>query len=157
MNLHQWALRHGVTQHALEDLMREFGAFHTDPPAEGGLSEAAISNVIRLEATHKGKRLFRNNVGAGFLQDGSFIRWGLANDTARVNDHCKSSDLIGISGEVITSADVGQPRGRFVAREVKRENWRWCGDDHETAQLRFLELIASYGGDAAFSQGEGTL
>lgn len=157
MNLHQWALHWGVPQAALEDLLRQFGAFHTDGLAAEGLSEAAIQSVIRLEATQKGKRLFRNNVGAGMLENGSFLRWGLANDTAAVNAHCKSSDLIGISGELITPADVGQRRGRFVARETKRAAWRWCGDEHEQAQLRFLELIASYGGDAAFAQGEGTL
>lgn len=157
MNLHLWAQRWGVPYVALQDLMREFGTFQTDPPPVEGVSEAGVQSRVRLEATRKGKRLFRNNLGAGFMEDGSFIRWGLANDSARVNEVCKSSDLIGISGEIITPADVGQRRGRFIAREVKPEAWRWKGDEHEQAQLAFLEIIASYGGDAAFTTGEGTL
>lgn len=159
MNLHEWAQKWGVPYAAIEDLRREFRAINTDPAHSfaAGTSEAAVQAHVRLEATAKGKRLFRNNVGAGYMQDGSFIRFGLANDSARVNDVCKSSDLIGISPELITVHDVGQPRGRFVAREIKTPGWQWSGTERETAQLRFLELIAAYGGDAAFCTGPGTL
>lgn len=157
MNLHEWAQRWGVPYAAIEDLRRQFGAINTDPPIVAGASEAAVQSVIRLEATRKGKRLFRNNVGAGYMQDGSFIRFGLANDSPRVNDECKSSDLIGISPELITVHEVGQPRGRFVAREIKAPGWQWSGTEREEAQLKFLELIAAYGGDAAFATREGTL
>lgn len=158
MNLYAWAQRWGIPYDALADLMREFRV-STDPAtlAPGTRTEGEIQQAIRLEATRKGKRIFRNNVGGGFLQDGSFVRWGLANDSATLNKHVKSSDLIGISGEIITQADLGQPRGRFIAREVKAEGWQWKGDEHELAQLRFLEIIASYGGDAAFTTTEGTL
>lgn len=157
MNLHEWAQKWGVPYAAIEDLRREFRAINTDPAPVAGSSEAAVQSVIRLEATAKGKRLFRNNVGGGYMQDGSFIRFGLANDSAAVNDKCKSSDLIGISPEIITVHDVGQPRGRFVAREIKTPGWQWSGTEREEAQLRFLELIAAYGGDAAFATGVGTL
>lgn len=162
MNIHQWAIKWGVSIAALEDLTREFRTTDTGPTvaaltnvAPG--SEAMVSSLVRLEATRRGKRLFRNNVGAGFLSDGSFIRWGLANDSASMNKKVKSADLVGISGEIITPADVGQPRGRFVAREVKAPDWRYSGTERELAQLRFLELIAAYGGDACFTIGEGTL
>lgn len=159
MNLYQWAVKWGVGIAALEDLQREFRAIETGPlpttPAPG--SEAMVQSIVRLEATRKGKRLFRNNVGAGNLENGSFLRWGLANDSKTINDVCKSSDLIGISGEIITAADVGQPRGRFVAREIKAPGWYYTGESREAAQLRFISLIAGYGGDASFATGEGTL
>lgn len=157
MNLHQWAQKWGVPYAALEDLMREYGAIVTDVPASDAVTEAGVQSRVRLEASRKGKRLFRNNVGAGTLADGSFIRWGLANDSAQVNAVCKSSDLIGISAEIITVADVGQRRGRFVAREIKTPGWQYSATEREQAQLKFLELIASYGGDAKFATGEGTL
>jgi hypothetical protein len=110
---------------ALHELQQAFGQLNNDPPHMAGKSEGAVQALVRLEATRKGKRLFRNNVGAGYLQDGSFIRWGLANDSKAVNDVCKSSDLIGISPELITAADVGQPRGRFIAREIKEAGWQY--------------------------------
>lgn len=158
MNLHEWAQRWNVPYVALAELEILFRTVNTDPPVRAvAESEAAVQARIRLEASRKGKRLFRNNVGAGYLQDGSFIRWGLANDSARVNDAIKSSDLIGIDGTRITAADVGQPRGRFVAREVKVPGWHYTGTDREAAQLKFIQLIASYGGDASFATGEGTL
>lgn len=159
MNLYQWAAKWAIPIAALDDLQREFRTVSTDPPnvLPPPGSEAMVQSIVRLEATHKHKRLFRNNVGAGMLDNGSFLRWGLANDSKGINDACKSADLIGISGELITAADIGQPRGRFVAREIKVPGWQYSGAPREVAQLRFLELIAAYGGDAAFATGAGTL
>lgn len=157
MNLHTWAQRWGVPYAALHELQQAFGQLDNHPAPVAGRSEAAVQSLVRMEATRRGKRLFRNNVGAGYLQDGSFIRWGLANDSATVNKVCKSSDLIGISPEIITVADVGQPRGRFIAREIKEAGWQYTDTEREQAQLKFLQLIAAFGGDARFATGEGTL
>ena len=51
---------------------------------------------IRLEAAKQGILLWRNNVGAVKTSDGRMIRFGLANDSHKMNQHIKSSDLIGI-------------------------------------------------------------
>lgn len=123
-----------------------------------GFSEAGIQATIRLEASRKGLRLFRNNVGAfENPQTGRWVRYGLANDSKQMNQQIKSSDLIGIRPVVIEQGHVGQTIGQFVAREVKEGGWRWSGTKREQAQLRFLQLIASFGGDACFANGEGTL
>ena len=37
--------------------------------------EAEVQNQVRLLASKEGWRLWRNNVGAGELQNGSFVRW----------------------------------------------------------------------------------
>ena len=120
-------------------------------------NEAAVSVQVRLEASRLGLRLWRNNVGAGYMQDGSFLRWGLANDSAAVNARLKSADLIGIRPVLITPQMVGAVLGQFVSREVKASNWRWRGTDREQAQMAWAELVNSLGGDAAFATGEGTL
>lgn len=160
MNLNEWAIKWNIPFEAVEDLRREFGTLQ--PPNNpltplGDKSEAAVQVDVRLEASLLGMRLWRNNLGAGYMQDGSFIRWGLANESTQMNKKIKSSDLIGIRPVLIEQHHIGQVIGQFVARETKPEYWRFAGNDHETAQLKFLELVMSLGGDAAFANGEGTL
>lgn len=157
MNLTQWAIKWGVPYEAVEDLRREFGAISTEPSPQAGESEAAVQNRVRLEASRKGLRVWRNNLGACMDENGNFIRYGLANDSKKMNDLVKSSDLIGIRPVDIQQHHVGHRVGQFVAREVKAGNWSYTGTAREEAQLRFLELIASLGGDAAFANNEGTL
>lgn len=157
MNLYPWAIKWGVSVEAIEDLRQLLGAINTNPPHKAGESEGAIQNRIRLEASQKGLRLFRNNVGACMDQNDNFIRYGLANDSKKMNDLIKSSDLIGLRPVVIQQYHVGRVIGQFVAREVKAGNWSYTGTEREEAQLRFLELVASLGGDAAFANSEGTL
>ena len=153
-NIYAWAARHRVAYPALTEL---FALFHVTEPAPDvtpGLSEAAVQNNVRLEASRVGARLWRNNVGAN---PDNGMRWGLANDSAAVNKILKSSDLIGIRPVLITSADAGRTIGQFMAREVKESSWRYAGDKREIAQLNFIKLVTSLGGDACFANGVGTI
>ena len=158
MNLYTWALKHGVSLAALTELDAMFG-LHPAGLEEGeiGRSEAAVQQAVLSEAARKGLRLFRNNVGAGRLEGGSFIRFGLANSSKGVNAIIKSGDLIGIRPVLITPEHVGQTIGQFVSREVKASDWRYSGNEREVAQLAWAQLIVSYGGDAAFCNSEGSL
>ena len=155
MKLTAWATRHHITPAALAELrLLLIGA--PDPivtPTSNNQSEAAVQTEVRLEASRRGYRLWRNNVGAGMLENGSFVRFGLANDSAALNAVCKSSDLIGIRPVRIGMEHIGQVIGRFVAREIKHAGWRYSGTEREVAQLRFIEIITGMGGDAAFCTG----
>lgn len=154
MNLNQWAIKWGIPYAAVEDLRRGFGTVDTEPQTtQAGESEAAVQTRIRLEASTKGMRIWRNNRGACIDDKGNFIRYGLANDSVQMNDKIKSSDLIGIRPLRVGGLTIGQ----FVAREVKPTGWRYTGTPREVAQLKFLELVASMGGDACFATTEGTL
>lgn len=119
-------------------------------------SESAILNDIRLEASERGIRLWRNNVGASYTKNGDFIRYGLANDAAAVNSVLKSSDLIGIRPVLITPQHVGSVIGQFVSREVKHAEWKYYANDKELAQKRWIDLILECGGDACFVTGRGS-
>lgn len=158
MNLEQWAIKWGVSYEAIQDLRKQFGVINTDPvtPVRGN-SEAAVQNEIRLEASKAGLRLWRNNVGAIKDERGVPVRYGLCNDNAQLNASLKSSDLIGIRPVLIQPHHVGTVIGQFVAREVKAPTWRYTATTREMAQLRFLELVTSLGGDACFANSVGTI
>lgn len=152
--LTQWAVRHGISTEALAELT----GIVTDPQsAPTGQSEAAVQQLVRLEASRLGMRLFRNNVGACKDDTGRVIRYGLCNDSAQMNKAVKSSDLIGIRPVIITPDMIGHTIGQFVAREVKRPGWSYRGTDREVAQQAFGQLVLKLGGDFKFCTGEGTL
>jgi hypothetical protein len=119
------------------------------------MDEAAVQARVRLVASQSGARLWRNNVGAGTLQNGSYIRWGLANDSTALNKVVKSGDLIGINPVLITPEHVGRTLGVFCSREIKREGWRYNPNNaRERAQQAWIDLVVSLGGDAAFTTGD---
>lgn len=120
-------------------------------------SEAAILNDLRLEASEQGARLWRNNVGATMTNTGSYIRFGLANDSMAVNQAIKSADLIGIKPIIITEEHIGKQLGVFLSREVKKPGWQYTGNARERAQLAWIDLINFLGGDARFVTGRGEL
>ena len=158
MNLDKWAIRHHVSLVALTELRRMLISGDNLPlPEATPSSEAAAQAAVRLEASRAGSRLWRNNNGAGKLDSGSFIRWGLANDSASLNAACKSADLVGIKPVLVTSAHVGTTIGQFLSREIKRPGWRYSGTDREVAQLKWIEILTGMGGDACFATGEGTI
>lgn len=157
MILYEWAQRHRIPLEAIKELESLYGIIDRPGAVMTDLSEAAVQNNLRLEGARKGVRLFRNNVGAYEDEDGRFVRYGLANESPQVNKVIKSGDLIGIRPLVVTSQMVGFTVGQFVSREAKPGTWRYSNTEREQAQLRWIQLINSLGGDAGFANGEGTL
>lgn len=150
--LHTWFDRWRIPAEARAELCLSLGMTAATPPAAGeAVLEAGIQSQLRLAASRVGIRAWRNNVGAGYDEDGRFMRWGLANDSAPLNKVLKSSDLIGVRAVVITPQMVGNTIGQFWAREVKRANWKYAGTEREVAQLNFITLVQSLGGDARFA------
>tara|TARA_R110000787_G_scaffold83139_2_gene179326 strand:- start:526 stop:1002 length:477 start_codon:yes stop_codon:yes gene_type:complete len=148
--LDQWANEWDINPAAIRDLRERFGVVDTSVPVTDGRTEADIQSQERESITKAGGRAFRNNVGCLPTEGMGYVRFGLANDTPAMNKRIKSSDLIGIQPVAITQQHVGSIIGQFLAREVKKEGWKYAGTGREPAQLRFLELITSLGGDAKF-------
>jgi hypothetical protein len=148
--IEQWAARWSIPVEALQDLKQQLGALDYKPTASGDLSETDVQNTERLRASRAGGRLWRNNVGVLVNDTGRPVRYGLCNESSEINKRLKSSDLIGIKPVLITPAHVGQRIGQFVARETKRQGWKYSGTEREAAQLAYLELVFSLGGDAQF-------
>lgn len=122
------------------------------------MKEGEVSRLIRLEASRKRVYLWRNNVGATYTRNGSFLRYGLANESKEMNRKLKSGDLIGIRPIVIEQWMVGGVIGQFVSRECKKSNWKESKTSpREIAQRAWRDLIIRLGGDAAIVTKEGSL
>ena len=126
-------------------------------------SESRNQQDIRLRAAQQGGVLWRNNVGATPAREPhrcphcgtrseilrTPVRYGLANDSHKLNSRIKSADLIGITPVII----AGQRVGVFTSIEVKREGWEYTGTGREPAQLAWADLVRRFGGLASFETG----
>jgi hypothetical protein len=107
------------------------------------MREQSIMQRVQLEATRKGWRVFRNNVGCLMDQRGVPVRYGLM---------VGSGDLIGWRPVTITPEMVGQTLAQFVSLEVKGPR----GVVSE-AQQRWAGMVERAGGLAIVARGEGAL
>lgn len=145
--LADWARRHGVGQQAFAELVELVGV---TPPvivqneAHVAAAEAGVQACVRLDVDLWGGAVWRNNSGVAreIRNDGEIrpVRYGLGNDSKRLNDVFKSSDLIGLV-----------KGGRFLAVDAKPRGWRYMGKQREKAQLAFHQRVREIGGLACFA------
>lgn len=121
------------------------------------MSETANSDAIKEFFSLRGDRLFRNNSGALKDKSGRLIRFGLGNESEKLNDRLKSSDLIGWTPRLVTPDMVGEVIAQFMAIEVKETGWKMAGPTaegeaakRERAQLRFINMLRNEGGVGGF-------
>lgn len=121
--------------------------------------EGKASEVVRLRASEWGCRLFRNN--SGVLKDarGVPVRFGLGNESPKLNKRLKSSDFIGYTPVTVTPEMVGKTLAVFTALEVKPDGTnihrQWNENSREWAQQRFIDLVKAAGGLAGFATNQG--
>lgn len=153
-----WAQRH---PHAAAELYVVLGGMSRHVPEGGeGKSEAWSQQRARFRIAEQGGMAWRNNVGAtpskcphcaGKLD---VVRYGLMNDSTKLNKKIKSGDLVLAIPRLIRPQDVGRTIAQFGMVETKRPGWVYSGTDREVAQAAALALINSLGGFATFSTGE---
>lgn len=160
-----WKATFPDAAYALESLLTR--NTQSDSDADG-YSEAWAQQRVRHQIAARGGLAWRNNVGAtpakeqhkcprcffDFETKKQPTRYGLANDSAKMNKNIKSSDIIGVIPVQILPEHVGQTFGLFVAVEMKRPGWKYTGKGREAAQAAFLSLCRSVGAHAEFSTGE---
>lgn len=114
--------------------------------------EEEVQADLRLKIAREGKTVvFRNNSGAAEDKTGRIIRYGLANDSARINKEIKSHDLIGWTSIVITPEMVGQKVAVFTSIECKRQGWKPDpNDEREKAQRKWGDAVSAAGGISRF-------
>ncbi len=118
--------------------------------------ESRASQEVKLRASEWGCKLFRNNSGMLFNQDGVPVRYGLGNISKKFNAKIKSSDEIGWTPVTITPEMVGKTIAVFTAFENKtpgfniRESYR--EGSREAAQLKFINIVKQANGIAGFTR-----
>lgn len=146
MTFDEWAARWHLPADALAELATV--QWETATAAEG--SEAAVQANVRLKAATMDGHLWRNNIGASEMKHGGYVRFGLANDSPKLNAVLKSHDLIGWRRRLITPADVGHVLGQFWSVEVKPPGWRPSSDKRYPGQSRWGALVERNGGLTQF-------
>lgn len=116
------------------------------------MSEANQQQLIRLAAPRHNAQLLRNNSGACTDQTGRVIRYGLGNDSAKLNKVFKSSDLIGFQTVTVTPDMIGHKLAVFMGVEVKAPGWSLRpGDKRAQAQQSFGDWVTQHGGIFRFA------
>ena len=115
------------------------------------MKESAVQNHTREQFAYIGP-IWRNNSGACEDKTGRLIRYGLGNDSAKLNKEIKSSDLIGITPTIAFVPNIGwQTLGIFTALECKPSDWHIkSSDERAQAQLKFHDIVRQHGGYAGF-------
>lgn len=159
MTYGQWAAKYPEAAAAQAELL---GAVPWAPYVQHDVkSEAWAQQQDRMTIARAGGMTWRNNVGATPTKcpdcgaKHAPVRYGLANDSTKLNKVVKSHDLIGIMPRHITAADVGQVIGQFISIESKRPGWTFDPlSEHEQAQAAWGSIIERLGGIATFSTGD---
>lgn len=149
MRFDEWAIRWNLPAQALTELASIEYDLVSEQTYQSG-SEQGVQARCMLEASKRGGRLWRNNVGVLLDSRGVPVRYGLANTSKRVNENFKSADLIGIRPITIGPEWVGYTIGQFVSLECKKPNWTYTGKGRETAQMNWAQLVRGLGGHAGF-------
>lgn len=151
MSLSLWFDKYNISAQARTELAAILDYSSTPAGSISGTGrEAGLQKAFRFAAAQRGIKLFRNNVGVAIDSRGIPVRYGLANESAQMQEILKSSDLIGLMPVTISQKDVGKVFAKFIAVETKRPGWEYTGTVREKAQKRFLDLVTSLGGVGVF-------
>ncbi len=98
------------------------------------LTESRIQAQVRAVLSHRDSstRVWRNTTGAGKLENGQYIQWGLS---------VGSSDLVGIHRYLIKPEDIGTYIGRLFCVEIKTPKGRLSPE-----QKIWMKTIQDFGG-----------
>lgn len=154
--IHEWGMRWQMSPQAMNELLSILDPSPASmmPPVTEELTEAGVQQRLRILASTGGGALWRNNAGAATDAGGRIVRYGLGNDSTKLWDDWRSSDLIGITP--VTSTAIGQVFGVFTAVEVKKPGWRKPSDKRERAQENFLMNVRALGGIGMFANSTAT-
>lgn len=114
--------------------------------------ENTVQNELKVEISRLGGMPLRNNSGVLKDVDGTSVRFGLGNTSAKINKVRKTSDLIFPITITITPGMVGHDIAVFGCVEAKKEGWVYSGTETERGQFNFIDKVKRMGGISCFAQ-----
>lgn len=117
--------------------------------------EGYAMQEVRKRASDWKARLYRNNTGCLKDQSGRPVRFGLGNESPKINKIYKTGDYIGWFPVTITPEMVGKTIAVFANIEVKAVGFTvkldYNPNSREYAQNNFNQLVISHNGIAGFA------
>ena len=119
--------------------------------------EGKSSQAVRVRASAWGVTLLRNNSGVLPDRDGRPVRFGLGNESKKLNQELKTGDFVGWTPLTITADMVGKQVAIFTNIEAKafgfKERDNYNPNTREYGQNKFNQLVIDAGGLAGFATG----
>lgn len=117
--------------------------------------EGYASQEVRKRASQWKARIFRNNSGVLTDKSGRPVRFGLGNESSKVNKEFKTGDYVGWFPVTITPDMVGKTIAVFANIECKAVGFTvkldYNANSREYAQDKFNKLVINQGGIAGFA------
>ena len=117
--------------------------------------EAIAKDNVLIRAGQYRARLFKNNTGVAYTQDGRPVFFGLGNEGTKDDESIRTPDDVGWTTIVITPEMVGKEIAVFTAIDSKKAGFRVKSDytkgTREYGQNKFFKLVKKYGGIAGFA------
>ena len=117
--------------------------------------EGYASEEVRKRASDWKARLYRNNSGCLKDDRGRPVRFGLGNESPKINKIYKTGDYVGWFPVTITPEMVGKTIAVFANIEVKAVGFAvkldYNPNSREYAQNNFNNLVVAHNGIAGFA------
>ena len=114
----------------------------------------AKENVLLRAAQWKSK-LFKNNTGVAYTQDGRPVFFGLGNEGKKTADDIRTPDDVGWTKITVTPDMVGKEIAVFTCIDSKRLGFtvksNYTKGTREYGQNKFFEIVKRDGGIAGFA------
>jgi hypothetical protein len=117
--------------------------------------EAKAKEVVRLRANQWGARLFTNNTGVAYTEQGRPVFFGLGNDGVKDSESIRTPDDVGFTIVTITPEMVGKKIAVFTAIDAKKLGFvlkdTYPKGSREYGQKKFFDIVINANGIAGFA------
>lgn len=117
--------------------------------------EAIAKEIVQLRAGAWGARLFKNNTGVAYTEQGRPVFFGLGNDGVKNDESFRTPDEVGWTRVLITPEMVGKHIPVFSCFDAKKlgfvQRASYPKGSREYGQQKFFDMVIFNNGIAGFA------